>query len=199
MKNKKIVFLSLGLLLIVTTLVVSIAAWLTDTGTTGDTTFTVGDVSYTLSGGFKETSPIVPGHELVTTEFALTNSSTVDSELRVKVDVTRKQGSNEPAEITDFSSIFSTEGIKPGAHFSLAEGWTLNAGDNYWYYSIAESSVIAPNDQVISLLQTLMFDGYKVGNEYANDVFNFKLTFQAKQADYIDWSDLGTVDFELGT
>src|SRR5690554_1984789 len=127
MKNKKIIFLSLGLLLIVTTLVISIAAWLTDTDQAGNnTTFTVGKVEYTFTGAFDDSDPIVPGAELVDTPFELINSSTVSSEIRVTIKVeSQKSGEDEFIEENPVD-------IFPIANLDelFAANWNYNAG--YW-------------------------------------------------------------------
>lgn len=197
MKNKKIIFLSLGLLLIVTTLVISIAAWLTDTDQAGnDTTFTVGKVEYTFTGAFIDDSdPIVPGAELVDTSFGLTNSSTVSSEIRVTIKVeSQKFGEVEYTE-EDPVDIFPIDDLDD----LFDANWNYNAG--YWYYengSLNPNSVLPPNTHPTTLLTSLKLDGSYIGNSYQNALIKITFTFQAKQADYVTWEDLGSVDFTLG-
>src|SRR5690606_30346684 len=100
MNNKKIIFLSLGLLLIVTTLVISIAAWLTDTEDTSPAIFTIGEIKYEFGGELKTFTPlepIVPGQELVKTTIKLNNQSTVTSQIRVKITVIVNDGVTQQA------------------------------------------------------------------------------------------------------
>lgn len=192
MFKKKIIFLSVGILFVVATLVVAIAAWLTDTASTDETEFTIGDVTFVFDGSLIETNdPIVPGQQLVTEGgIKLLNESTVSTELRVLVTVTV-----DGSPVTDLSSIFTTGSIGDG--FSLASGWTLN-GDGYWYYSVSGSSVITTSVEEIALLSSLKLDGSKVGNDYATKPLTIQFTFQAKQAEYVTWAELGEIDFDLG-
>lgn len=198
MKNKKILFLSLGLLLVVTTLVVSIAAWLTDTVATDDTTFTIGDISYTLGGDFIEDGIIVPGQELIDGDpvvpFTLTNNSTVTSELRVRVEVKLNE-----TDFTDLNSIFTTNGFS-GGNFVFATGWIKDDLNNHWYYKGADlnTPIIPASNQKITLLSTLKLDGSKVGNSYSMGTINIKFTFEAKQSDYVTWEELTTINFSTG-
>ena len=197
MKNKKIIFLSLGLLLIVTTLVISIAAWLTDTDQAGnDTTFTVGKVEYTFTGEFIDDShPIVPGAELVKTSFRLINLSTVSSEIRVTIKVESKKSGED--EYTEENPVY----IFPIAKLDDLFDANWNYNDGYWYYendSLDPNSVLPPNTHPTTLLTSLKLDGSYIGNSYQNALIKITFTFQAKQADYVTWEDLGSVDFTLG-
>ena len=198
MKNKKIVFLSLGLLLIVTTLVISISAWLTDVDETPDTTFTIGDVEYTIVGDFIADGIVVPGQELIDGNLSLTNSSTVTSELRVRVIVTRKEGLADAAVVADLSSILTTDGSS-GGNFVFAPGWEKHLSEtNAWYYKPSGNPVIPNSGQSITVLSTLKFDGSKVGNSFSNNVFTIKFIFEAKQAEHVTWSELATYSFSSG-
>ena len=207
MKNKKIVFLSLGLLLIVTTLVISISAWLTDTADTGETTFTVGDVSYTLNGGFIPSQIVVPGQELLNDPLTLTNASTVSSELRIKVEYTFKKesestsGTWEDVVVTDGLSDLLLTSDAPAGGFSLSSDWEENLNgqpEGFWYYSPTGGTVVTAGTQTIPILADLMLDGNKVGNNYSKHQLNILITIQAKQSEYVNWSTLGSINFSTG-
>lgn len=212
MKNKKIIYLSLGLLLIVATLVVSISAWLTDTKTTNSTTFTVGQVKYTITGGFIATDdPVVPGDQLLTTgSFTFTNQSTVDSELRVQIGLKLTSTEHTDIDVANATPTLLSTYFTTGAHgagFVNPTGWvyldTTSGGYElgYWYYETGGSRVLAPNTisfPEYSFISSLMFDGLKVGNSFATDKFEIILTIQAKQADHVLWSDLATYSFSTG-
>lgn len=209
MKNKKIILMSLGLLLIVATLVVSISSWLTDTKQTPDTTFSVGDVKYTIVSDFIADGIIVPGQELIanTSEVAvpikLTNSSTVTTHLRVRVIVTKKEkGAVDPAPIVeDLNSIFTTS-TESGGNFVLATNWKKHVTEsNTWYYEVVAGDPIIPaGTQTLDVVSSLKLDGSKVGNNYVNDVITIKFIFEAKQSKYVTWEELATatIDFSTG-
>ena len=189
--KRKIIFLSIGLFLTLSALIISVAAWLTDTKESDDTSFTIGYVKYEFIGYFKDfTNPIVPGEELIASEFKLRNSSTIATELRVLVTVKVND-----VILTNPSTLFTTSSY--GAGFSLADGWVFNEG--YWYYYVAgNDTVIAPTVTEIPFLSSLKLDGTKVSNNYANANIYIVFTFQAKQAAYVTWEDLGEIDFALG-
>ena len=176
MKKKSIVILlELLLLAVVGVTTTIISAWLTDTDTTGEKTFTVGEVSFTLTGDIK-TGVVVPGEELVTTAFSLSNASTITTELRVKMDVFQGE--------TDSTNLFI---------FSPDSSWEKDE-DGYYYYD----GSIATDTTTIVFLSSLKLDGSKVGNDYASDVFTITFTFEAKQKDYVTWEELGSTSFETG-
>lgn len=191
-KGKKIILLS-GLLLILVSLTISfMAAWLTDTKETEETTFTVGKVEFTWSGEMIN-SPVVPGQNLVNTSYTLTNSSNVKSELRVKITIT---SSLLETDATDYVIL------------TLGNGWIKD--NDYWYYQgsdteeIIEDDVtkykIAPTLTSIEVVKSIILDGTKVGNTFSETTFNVQLMFEAKQSDYVTWEQLGTanIDFSKG-
>lgn len=200
MKRKNIiVLLSLGLLFITTTLVFVISAWLTDTATTGDTTFQIGKVKYTLTGEWTDKQLVVPGDNLIKTNFTLTNSSTVGSELRIIITlkINDSEGENQ-------SELFNI--IKPVSdNFPVAAGWEYDAG--YWYYqgdgAINETSKwVIPNSYNIAIpifdINGLIINGAKVGNDYAGKELKISITFQAKQSDHVTWEQMGEINFITG-
>ncbi len=198
MKNKKMIglfLIVLAALVLITTYTIS--AWLTDTKTTGKTTFTIGQVVYTWSGSLKEfdeNEHIVPGQELVDEPFALTNDSTVSSELRFKFTSTI----NADPEITDAREYLLT---------AFDEDWYYNASDDYYYYRgditpVTEDEVekykISADNQELSVLTSLKLDGSKVGNEFRLLNLTIEMVFEAKQSDYVTWQQLGTINFSTG-
>ena len=198
MKNKKMIglfLIVLAALVLITTYTIS--AWLTDTKTTGETTFTIGKVVYTWSGSLievEENEHIVPGQELVKEEFILTNASTVSSELRFKFTSTI----NAVPEITDAREYLLT---------AFDEDWYYNASDDYYYYRgditpVTEDEVvkykISADNQELSVLTSLKLDGSKVGNEFRLLNLTIEMVFEAKQSDYVTWQQLGTINFSTG-
>lgn len=213
MKNKKIILLGFGLLLVVTTLVVSIAAWLTDVDDTLDTTFTIGNVEYSIVGDFIADGIIVPGQQLITTTevsqgenevvIKLTNSSTVNSKIRLRIEV--KVDNVAITTLAGLSSIFTTG--NPGGGFALPTAWKQNLEELTWYYGEAQAgsdaddlgAIISPSINEIPVLNSLKLDGSKVGNAYATKGLTIKFIFEAKQADYVTWEQLGTASINFST
>lgn len=190
MKKGKIIILSVLLLALVALTSTLIAAWLTDTKTTPPTEFTVGDVKFQWVSPTWATGPIVPGQDLIPdsgtpdmNRLYLTNTSTVKTQLRVKV----------TAIVTLSGQSTGTDAIDLLYNFSLMDGWTFNQSENTWYYN----SVINPQTSV-DVINTLVLDGAKVGNTYSQATLKVSFLFEAKQAEYVTWEQLGQIDFETG-
>lgn len=166
-----------------------IAAWLTDTKTTPPTTFTVGDVKYTWNGTtVSDGTPIVPGQNLIVDLFHLTNESTIDSELRVKI----------IANYTLEGETESHDALHLFKDLSLMSGWVYK--DEFWYYEPEGISTIAPTVTTVNVIDTLILDGSQVGNTYSKAAFTIQFIFEAKQKDYVTWEELGNarIDFSTG-
>lgn len=198
MKNKKLIGLFLIMLVaLVLVTTYTISAWLTDTDTTGETSFTIGQVVYQWKGALIEVAEgehVVPGQELVEEEFILNNASTVSSELRFKFTSTI----NAVPEITDAREYLLT---------AFDEDWYYNASDDYYYYRgditpVTEDEVvkykISADNQELSVLTSLKLDGSKVGNEFRLLNLTIEMVFEAKQSDFVTWQQLGTINFTTG-
>jgi hypothetical protein len=190
MKIKKIYILILGLIIAVGALTGSILAWLTDTGTTADKTFTVGDVTYTWTPGTLVDNPVVPGQNIIATlsPYQLTNSSTVDSEIRMRITITYDEGTAPSAD----HAVDATDLVI----FTLGTGWVY---DTDAYYYTKGTAVPATNTTPFNVLTGLVLDGAQVGNDFSGIVFTMSLVFEAKQADYVTWAELGTANIDFGT
>ncbi|MCK9536711.1 MAG: hypothetical protein M0R05_03910 [Bacilli bacterium] len=194
MKNKKlIIVLSILLLAIIGLMTNLIVAWLTDTAKTGPTDFTLGQVSFAWSGAIT-TELVVPGENIVTSEYKLTNSSTIPTELRVKIDINSAYLAGDGSEYVVLA---------------ISDGWVLDNDDYYYYRGIdTVSEGEAPDIKykipttvtTISVLTEVILDGAKVGNVFGGTEFTITFTFEAKQNDFVDWATLGTsnIDFSTG-
>ena len=192
--NKKVVLL-LGALLVVvaSALGLLIRAWLTDEELTPEKTVTVGNVEFAWDGDIGPVvGYVVPGQNLVTEPFTLTNASTVATELRVKIEVVYGAGDTNGIDLVDIT-------------FGETDGWVYNETDGYYYYQGDEAEfdevskyTISAGTQEIAFVSSIVLDGSQVGNDFTNTAFTITFTFQAKQNDYIAWSDMGSIDFTEG-
>jgi hypothetical protein len=203
MKNKKIIILLVLILCLVGVTSGLIVAWLTDTKTTSSTTWQVGDVEYSWdeTGALTGTVPVVPGQELIGSAFKLTNSSTVASEIRVeiKIEYTLADESNGDGLMLFLENPDFIGTLDEGKGWLLDSGWTYDADDKKYYYGTKLVPTIVDFTTLsIPVLSSLTFDGSKVGNSYSNSNFIITFVFEAKQKEYVVWSDLGTVNFETG-
>lgn len=142
----------------------TIEAWLHDKKTTEEVTFSLGKVQYQLSGSLT-TGPVVPGENIILTPFILQNHSTITTELRLKV-------------LND--NLFS--------EINLGEAWRLQ-DDGYYYYQYK----ISPDINQIIVLEALVFDGNIINNDYSGKKIGISILFEAKQAEYVTWEELGKI------
>ncbi|MFA5692196.1 MAG: hypothetical protein WC907_01155 [Acholeplasmataceae bacterium] len=185
MKNKKLYLLILGIVILLGVATGGIIAWLTDTDTTNSKTFTVGEVSYVWTEGTLEDDFIVPGQEIIETSYKLKNTSNVSSELRVKITITYGDPEVDAIDLFD--------------NFALANDWDKD-GD-YYYYKPNGNEKIEPEETPtdFDVLDSLILDGSKVGNDFRNVEFTITLKFEAKQAEFVTWEQLGTANIDFGT
>ena len=201
MNKKLIVVLMICLIALLGASVGVTYAWLTSTGSK-TIEYTVGDVSYTITGKVDASTVIVPGQNL-TSSFEIKNDSNVYTNLRVSVSTSMQgwtigeAGTAETPNTTD--------------HILVAvnsEGWELVTENNvmYFYYGQKEDTEgelgkedLAPSTAPDAFpFSEFKLNGYKVGNEYSGKTITITITFYAKQADYVTWEALGSFSFETG-
>ncbi|HHU55147.1 MAG TPA: hypothetical protein GXZ48_00455 [Acholeplasmataceae bacterium] len=158
----------------------TIKAWLYDTKNTEQVSFTLGKVQYTLEGSLSDDF-VVPGENIVSSPYKLSNLSTITTQLRIKVII-----------ISD-----SQDGSNLVESISLSENWALE-NDGYYYYQDDENSIIFPDNNSIVVLESLVLDGNVVNNNYSGKSVGLKLVFEAKQADYVTWEELGNININVG-
>lgn len=188
---KKLVLAIVAFSLTLALLMTSVIAYFTDKKTTDDLTFTLGEVSYTLSGAF-DTEFVMAGVNLITNDIAITNNSSIQTELRLKISVS--------------SSVFVTqltlEDLFGASFYTLDSGWVLDAG--YYYYRGSQSTETAPgtfsipaSNLTLPILTSVILDGYKFSNNHANGTISINFVFEAKQADFITWQTLGDANYDF--
>ncbi len=184
-----------------------------------------GNIGYTLVGSFKtmdENKRIQPEFELLaeldastkqaagiteTTDnkMYLISTSLVDTQVRVKVFYTYIDTMGVMSDDYQF--------VGPGAPF-VAEAdenyWTYSEVDNYFYYqpSAEDAADYIPGisgettQYLIPLFSSLRYSGESselpTSVFKSNNKFSVKIVFQAKQADYAQWSDIGEIVFSTG-
>ena len=201
MKNRKNLFLVVLLLVVVAVATASTYAWLTDTESSGNLEYKVGDVEYSVESSLKNDKTVVPGELLG--NFTITNSSNVLTNVRVKFDI-----SVTKADST--SVIWKVGANEETDHILLKQqdGSNWQLVDNYYFYYGGEGSSTTTGDEDIAavkqptpledLFDTLTINGKLVGNIYSGATVKITITFQAKQAEYVDWDTIGSIDWEAG-
>ena len=169
------------------------SAWLTDTDNKSET-FTMGDISYTLAGALiANTNKIVPGQNLVGTTFTVTNGSTVASQLRMQITYTTVSGGTATTGV-----IYTAAAGGNGIITDINTGNWVYGNDNYWYLG-SKTNNIPVNTTAYTMFTSLKYNGATIGNDYAAaSGLVITITFQAKQAEYVDWADMGSINFSTG-
>lgn len=203
MNKKLIVVLIISLIALLGASVGVTYAWLTSTGNK-TIEYTVGKVSYTITGKVDASTVIVLGQNL-TSSFEIENKSDVYTNLRVSVSTSMEGWTIGEAGTTDAPN--TTDHILVAAN--EAQGWELvtDTANNvmYFYYGQkADSGVAGKEDLAPSTspdafpFSEFKLNGYKVGNDYSGKTITITITFYAKQADYVTWEALGSFSFETG-
>ena len=188
-KKKFIAILALLFLAIAALTANLIVAWLTDTAQTGPTEFQLGDVEFTWDGAVSQ-DLVVPGENIVATDYTLVNASTIRTELRFKIEI--------------YSEYLGGDG-SDYVILTIDDGWVLET-DGFYYYRGSDTVFeegkykILPETETITVITGIELDGSKVGNDFSSSSFTITLVFEAKQSDYVDWDTLGqsNIDFSTG-
>ena len=198
--NKKIVIaLSLILVALIAASSVVTYAWLTSTGSSDSIKYKVGEINYTITGPqVADNTFVVPGDKIAS-NFVITNGSNIDTNLRVKftitVDVTNAVNPSAPKDWTIGSNTSTDELI-----LTLNSKWVLDT-DGFLYYGgkdVDADDVIAASANPVSPIEGLQLNGDLIGNEYSGAVITVQATFYAKQDAYIEWKDMGSIDWTTG-
>ena len=202
MNKKLIVFLSIALIIIFAAATGITYAWLTSTGN-ATIEYTVGDVSYTVTGNVQGNTTVVPGENLTNT-FTITNNSNVTTNLRVAISTTYNGWTI--GEVGDANTPNKTDQILVAVNESGWESVEEN-GVLYFYYGQKADTgegQTGPEDLGANTnpssfpFSEFRLNGYTVGNEHSGKTVTITITFYAKQADYVTWDELGSVNFTTG-
>ena len=140
--------------------------------------YQMGELDFDVSGGLMY-NDIYPGVNLVTEDYVITNNSTVNVNLRIIMKFYLDDLVNE-VDINDYTEVFD---------FNTETPILFDLSDDYYLY-IKNDGILLPG-QNITLFTTLILDGYQVTNPFQGTDFKIKLVIQAKQADHVEWTDLG--------
>ncbi|MDP2424729.1 MAG: hypothetical protein Q8M70_00010 [bacterium] len=159
----------------------------------------IGEITYVLEGELINANVIiVPGLELVTEPFTLTNLSSIDTQVRVKINYlafVRNGLSVDTLELSYLGNSSDFISVNFGSNFSRI--------GNYWYYS-ADPEVdgfdyILPAESgSFSLFSSIMYDGTLTGIDFAGQNIHFTIIIEVKQARNVTWTELANINFQTG-
>ena len=191
MKRRIIIALCSIMLVLCSISVGFTVAWLTFSTTSNEVTYTVGEVKYTvgLTTAENESDYIVPGQSIFSS-LTITNASNVDSNLRVRFEVTVKNTSNQDVDWTVGTSETDNEILMTG---NTAANWISKTGEaNVLYYQVAEGNeIITPAITSISTaFSNVSLNGALVKNAASGYKVNLKVAIEAKQAAHVEWNQI---------
>ena len=201
--NKKIIFaLSLVLLALLAVIGGTTYAWLPATGKKA-INYEVGQVSYSIEATSSDTV-VVPGDNLVS-NVMIKNKSNVATEIRVKIEysTTATELVDDVAKAIPMTLAKYTDNDKSNhLLYQLKADWSYAKEDNkeYFYYAneIAKAQNTTTGDTIEAPLENLILNGRVAGNSFAGATVTITLTFEVKQAANVEWSQMGSINFETG-
>lgn len=147
-----------------------------------DINFKTGDFSVQLQGSLIDDDYLVPGKELIAVPYVLVNNSNISIDILMILEVTLYGNPLDP-------QIYSNEDGTLKDLIVITESYQQN-GNQYLFENIE------PNKN-INIIESLIFNGYIVKNDYSDNLLEIKIRFLAKQHEYADeleWEDIGTLD-----
>lgn len=184
--NKKRLIKSLILLIVAFSLTIGVTyAWISYSEREDAGIVSVGDITYQINGGFiSETEIIYPSKDLVTPNIIISNQSTIETQIRLKINYTLIDDTSTSNKIykndanDDLSVVFGSSYVLDG---------------DYWYYQSTSYMIDAGAN--VPVINAMYYDGQTSSNEYANENINIEIILQVKQADNVSWLDLTTYTF----
>ena len=210
--NKKII-LGLSVLLVALFALIGGAsyAWLTSTGADDTNTYTVGEVSYTISATDGASTLVVPGQGLYG-NVTIVNKSTVASNLRVTFAVSAKKG-DQNLNWSIGTSATDDEILITGTNTEITNWvsqYDAKKGIYYFYYgaydtdntktvdNIAAATDTVNGDDIPCIFSGIILNGALVGNDATGVKVTVTINFEAKQADHVTWAKLVNIEFSTG-
>ena len=189
-------------------------------GVGGKHSFATGNVGYILTGDFSsdfDGTEIVPEDELLASfdseknavdiekiseypdcKMFIESTSSIDTQLRIKV----VYGYGDKAEV-DFDN---SENSPLTVEFTDPTLWSYNGGYLYYgnYDEVTKSSTVIPafdaskagaTPNVIPLFNSIRYSGENTESSMISGKENLKVKviFEARQSDFVDWSQVGTI------
>lgn len=193
MERKKVIYMIFSLILLLAASTAAVFAWLVDYKYTNTITLKSGKVEYQLNGSLTS-GLVVPGQNLVTSQYQLINKSTVDSQLRIQFTIVIKD------DVTN-NDLYTFDITDPRVlvSFGLGTDFVKETDGFYYYGGMANGVLLSTNTTPITIVSSIVLNGSHIHNDYANNRVLINVLIQAKQLGY-DWQTLlnESVDFQTG-
>jgi len=166
--------------------------WFANVIDLNDGTISVGDLRYSETGAFITDNQIIqPGQELLDTDITLTNTSPIESQMRVKIAYTKI---TRPVDVLVIETVNYSN---VDDHLAVTFDSTFVYSSDYWYYN-ATDAVITANSGLIEIISSIFYDGEVTGIDYSGQTIYVTVTIEVKQSDNVTWAELASYDFSTG-
>lgn len=157
-----------------------------------------GDLHYVIGGDFiANNTVIVPGQELLVSPLTIENLSSVDTQMRVRIEY---QAYVRVGETVTPTVLTYQDSLTDHLIVDFASGYVHSGG--YWYYTVsptpATDYVFLAESGVLGMIDSITYDGWFTGSDYFAEAVFVHVYIQVKQADGVTWVDLATYDFATG-
>ncbi|MBI9009141.1 MAG: hypothetical protein JEZ05_03845 [Tenericutes bacterium] len=195
--KKRLILPLTSLFLILSSLVILgiTYGWFADLIDLDSGVISVGDLRYFQNGDFITDDTIIyPGLELVDTEFDVTNTSPIESQLRIQITYTRITNPGGAGLVFEENYIYTDASTE---HISVVFDSTFVYDTEYWYLN-GTTSTIAADSGLIELVSSIIYDGVNTNIDYVEQDVAVSITIEIKQNDNATWSELVGYDFSTG-
>lgn len=173
-------------------------AWIVSVKNTSSVTFQSASLVFTWNGAFVDNQTnIVPGDNLIKDKLKIINTSTTDSELRIKITYDAFDSEGKKTIVFDDMSSLNYLVGEMGQDFVYEDG--------YWYYENSSTSPstrildtpVENDPQVLDIMSILYYNGNYCGSSFQLEKCTISFTFEAKQARNVTWIDIGEIQYNL--
>jgi len=192
-KATLIMSIASSLLILASIMMIGISfGWFANVLNLNDGIISVGDLRYSETGAFITDDQVLqPGEELLDTAITLTNTSPIDSQMRVKISYTKI---TRPVDVLVIETVDYADSDD---HLAVVFDSTFVFSSGYWYYN-ATDAVISANSGLIEIISSIYYDGDLTGIDYSGQTIEVTITIEVKQNDNVTWSELTSYDFSTG-
>jgi len=148
-------------------------------------------IVYEINGEFKQDVEITPEMELLNSAISISNHSTNDLYLRIKISYTKidrgYDSQTETFTTNNLGIVDYTESVDD--HVKVIMNENLFYETDFWYYD----GLISNDGTPYILVTSLMYDGLKASNEYSSESITVSITFEVKDSIDEAWAPLTTM------
>jgi hypothetical protein len=148
-------------------------------------------IVYEINGEFKQDIEITPEMELLNSAITISNHSTNDLYLRIKISYTKiDRGYDSQSETFTYNNlgiVDYTDSVDD--HVKVIMNENLFYETDFWYYD----GLISNDGTPYILVTSLMYDGLKASNEYSSETITISITFEVKDSIDEAWAPLTTM------